>query len=446
MENLQSVINVVNTLKNTSSINDKIDILKQNSGDENLVKVLKYTYSDNLQYGFSEKKLRELIKDKIDNSEYIGVWKNTGIQKWGRIFNWNSIFDMLNTLSIFNINDELRNKVVTFLHNATEEERELLIGILTKDLRCNMSAKIINKAIPQLISIWEVQQGMGISKVKLKDNEWIALSLKLNGCRSTNIRREFRSRQNKIQNGLDHIQEDLDKIEWLKGYVIDGEMIRNNIDNIPDNENFRLTTSILNAKNKDKSEIIYTIFDLIPIEEFLNGESKEGFKNRLELLDKLNRDIIFNGLKSIKVAPTYYTGTDHSKIDELLTEIDSQGYEGLMCLRNTPYKCKRHNGILKCKVFDTADCKIIGYEEGTGRLKGTLGSFVIDYKGNSVNVGSGYTDEQRVYFWNNRDSYIGRILEVKYKEESKDKKTKLISLQFPTFVCIREDGKEVSYN
>ena len=35
---------------------------------------------------------------------------------------------------------------------------------------------------------------------------------------------------------------------------------------------------------------------------------------------------------------------------------------------------------------------------------------------------------------------------VKYKEESKDKKTKLISLQFPTFVCIREDGKEVSYN
>lgn len=40
MENLQSVINIVNMLKNTSSINEKIDILKQNSEDENLVKVL----------------------------------------------------------------------------------------------------------------------------------------------------------------------------------------------------------------------------------------------------------------------------------------------------------------------------------------------------------------------------------------------------------------------
>ena len=40
MENLQSVINIVNMLKNTSSINEKIDILKQNSEDENLVKSL----------------------------------------------------------------------------------------------------------------------------------------------------------------------------------------------------------------------------------------------------------------------------------------------------------------------------------------------------------------------------------------------------------------------
>ena len=71
---------------------------------------------------------------------------------------------------------------------------------------------------------------------------------------------------------------------------------------------------------------------------------------------------------------------------------------------------------------------------------------MIDYKGNNVNVGSGYSDIQREEFWSNKDNYIGRILEVKYKEESKDKTTGLLSLQFPTFVCIREEGKEVSYN
>jgi DNA ligase-1 len=117
-----------------------------------------------------------------------------------------------------------------------------------------------------------------------------------------------------------------------------------------------------------------------------------------------------------------------------------------MAIKDCEWKNKRHNGILKIKKFMTADCKIIGYEEGDGKYKGVLGSFIIDYKGNKVNVGSGYTDEQRQEYWNNRDKYIDRILEVKYKEETMDKKTKLISLQFPTFVCIREKGKDVSYN
>ena len=45
-----------------------------------------------------------------------------------------------------------------------------------------------------------------------------------------------------------------------------------------------------------------------------------------------------------------------------------------------------------------------------------------------------------------KEKYIGRILQVKFKEESVNSKTKQVSLQFPTFECIREVGKEVSYN
>ena len=120
--------------------------------------------------------------------------------------------------------------------------------------------------------------------------------------------------------------------------------------------------------------------------------------------------------------------------------------EGLMYIKNCNWKNKRHSGILKVKKFLNADCKIIGYEEGTGAFEGKLGSFIIDYKGNKVGVGSGYTEEERIEFWNNRDEYIGRILQVKFKEETKDKKTGLISIQFPIYQCIREVGKEVSYN
>ena len=82
----------------------------------------------------------------------------------------------------------------------------------------------------------------------------------------------------------------------------------------------------------------------------------------------------------------------------------------------------------------------------TGRLTGKLGAFVVDYKGNALNVGSGMTDEQREEFWSIHNDLIGRVIEVKYKEESSDKKTGQHSLQFPIFVALREKGKEESYH
>lgn len=433
---MNTVIKIINQLENTNGTNDKIQIIKDNSDNETFKKVLYYTYADNLQYGFSEKLLRKKLEETKDNIiEKTKIWNNSG----------ETIFDMLDELSHSNINDSLRGWVYNDLNHRWSEYEELLIRILTKDLRCNISAKTINKAIKGLIPTWDVQKGTPIDKVKLKENEWIALSVKENGIRSTFMNGVFRSRQNKEQLGFNHISNDIISL-GLEDYVLDGELIRNNIDNIEDNENFRLTTSIVNSDKETKNEIIFKLFDILPVDEFITGESKDTFKARLELLNNIKNKIDELGLNNIKVVDTLYTGTDHAMIDIVLDKLDSEGYEGAMCLRDMPYKCKRNNGILKCKKFKSADCKIIGYEEGTGKLQGMLGSFIIDYKGNNVSVGSGYTDNQRIEYWNDRDNLIGRVLEVKYKEESKNTKTGLLSLQFPIFVCIREEGKEISYN
>ena len=132
-------------------------------------------------------------------------------------------------------------------------------------------------------------------------------------------------------------------------------------------------------------------------------------------------------------------------IDHYLEKMVADDKEGLMLNRDSRYYRKRHSGILKVKRFYTVDLKVTAVEEGSGRLAGMLGAFVVDYKGNSVNVGSGMSDEQREEFWRNRESLPGRVIEVKYKEESRDKKTGLPSLQFPIFVSLREEGKEESY-
>jgi hypothetical protein len=180
---------------------------------------------------------------------------------------------------------------LAFLTNQPEDERELWVRILTKDLRCNISTKTINKCVKGLISTWEIQQAYPIQKAKLKKDEWIALSLKLNGIRTSFFKNTFRSRQNKEMLGYNHIKSDIESIESLKGYMIDGELIRKNIDGVSDNENFRLTTSIVNSDVPTKLEIEMVIFDLVPNDEFIKGQSSRTFKERLEQLRQLQAEI-----------------------------------------------------------------------------------------------------------------------------------------------------------
>ena len=232
----------------------------------------------------------------------------------------------------------------------------------------------------------------------------------------------------------------------LEDLVLDGELIRNNIDNIPDNENFRIGTGIINSDAPEKPEIHFIIYDVLNPDDLQQGESTLTYKSRMEFLKKwkhiMENDCI--GL-NIHIVDILYSGTDHSQIEKCLQKMVDEGKEGCMVNRDVPYKCKRHNGILKVKRFYTCDLKVLRLEEGSGRLEGTLGAFVVDYKGNELRVGSGMTDEQREVFWEAGNSMIGRVIEVKYKEVSKDKKTGKESLQFPIFVALREEGKEVSY-
>ena len=109
------------------------------------------------------------------------------------------------------------------------------------------------------------------------------------------------------------------------------------------------------------------------------------------------------------------------------------------------YEAKRTKNILKVKAMQDCDLKIIGFEEGTGKNKGTLGAIIVDYKGFEVRVGSGFTDQDREYFWANRKELLGRIITVQYFEETTNKKDNSLSLRFPVYLELREKGKEVRY-
>ena len=115
-----------------------------------------------------------------------------------------------------------------------------------------------------------------------------------------------------------------------------------------------------------------------------------------------------------------------------------------MLNKDTKWKNKRNNGILKVKSFKHADLLCIDVIEGEGKYKGTLGLIKCNYKGFELGVGSGFTDEQRDYYWNNKEEIIDKIVQIKYKCETKNKQGGL-SVQFPIFQTVRDDKSESNY-
>lgn len=334
--------------------------------------------------------------------------------------------------------------IQNYLHKNPEYE-EFLKRLFTKNLPIGVEAATINKVYgEEIIPVWEVQQGYPIDKYKFRKGELIFASRKLNGSRGTYFKGDIISRQAQKFEGLDHIIKDIEKIIGTD-YAVDGELIRRNIDGLTDGQNFRETISILNSDGNDKSLIKFVIFDIVPIDEFERDACTENYSVRKKRLLNLKNKIQKNGTQNIEVVQMVYEGTDVNDVYDWLDYAVKHDWEGLVVNRQVPYRRTRHNGCLKVKRFYTVDLRITAIEEGQNRLAGTMGALVVDYKDNELRVGSGFDDATRAAVWENPDNYIGKIVEVKFKEKSCDKKTGLESLQFPTFVRFRDDKNEVSY-
>ena len=425
----KTVKDLFSLLAQTSSTLAKRDILIENKDNANLRFFLDCLLNPFLITGISAKKISKET-EKVPSRQF-------------------STFQSLMAYVYQNNtgSDEVISNIGHFLNAQENEMRMFYASIITKSARIGCDSKSVNKAFgEEFIPQWDVQQAYNIEKSPIKDGEWFSLTEKLNGVRGTYFEGKIISRHGKEFTGLEHITDCINLIYAdAENIVLDGELVRINNEGLADNENFRIGTGILSQDDADKSSIKFVVFDILPKVEFIAGESALTYKERLESLIALGDKIIELGLEHISQVEVLYAGSDAAMIDHYLDKMVSEDKEGLMLNRDRKYARKRHNGIIKVKRFHTVDLEVLSVEEGSGRLAGKLGAFVVDYKGNSVNVGSGMTDEQRVEFWENRENLPGRIIEVKYKEESSDKKTGLLSLQFPIFQSLREEGKEVSY-
>lgn len=140
----------------------------------------------------------------------------------------------------------------------------------------------------------------------------------------------------------------------------------------------------------------------------------------------------------------------------------SSRYEGIMIRSlNGPYKCGRstikEGYLLKLKRFVDAEAVIIGYKERMhnaneaftdelGHTKrsshkankvGTnmLGAFEVRTNdGIHFDIGTGFSEAQRIEYWNKRDELLAKLVKFKYQELSADSVPR-----FPVFLGFRDE-------
>lgn len=401
-------------IANTSGKNDKIKIIKQNKDNELFVECLKFLLDSDIVTGLSKKKINKKVA-------VMGYRLET-------------IEEAMEYLKQHNSGKDSDIAMIKDFCDRQEGCKLFCEGLFTKSLKIGVDVKGVNKAIPNLI---QQHQVMLASKFEGKLKGEVSMSLKLDGIRNSamieNGRIIHKSRQGKVVEGLNQINQALNELE-LDGYFIDGELIRINHDNIPSDENFRLTTTVVNSKSDNKEGLEFVVFDMTPIEDYHRGKCDMTYIERLKLMEEK----IGNGNKFIRLVPKYGITKDVDEIYDKLNEVVNRQLEGLMLnTLNGKYEFgKRPKSIMKVKKFQDGDVLVTDVIEGDGRLVGTLGKIEVQFKYKDKiytnYVGSGFSDSERSYYWEHKDELIGKVITISYFEISTNKQGEY-GFRFPTW-------------
>ena len=351
--------------------------------------------------------------------------------------------DMFNYLRSHNTGTDYDIAVVQhYLASIDEVDRQFAKELLIKSYRCGVDAKTANKVLGEGF-VLDFQVMLAQKYFEAPDyvvGKTFTLTQKLDGVRCVAVKQsdeiKFFTRQGKRLYGLTEIVAQLELIEG--DVVLDGEILANGDGTSA--EQYGATTSVL-LSDGEKAGLTYHVFDILRPDEFFQQISVLPYVLRRELLEKT----IPEG-NAIQVLPVLYSGDDVSQIKVHLDAARKANQEGIMInINNAPYHYGRTKDLLKVKVMQDCDLRIIGFEEGKGAFSGTLGAIIVDYKGHPLKVGSGYSVADRQSIWETRSELLGRVITVQYFEETVPK-SGIPSLRFPVYLRLREVGKEPSCN
>ena len=348
------------------------------------------------------------------------------------------------------------NAAIELLTNVLESLYEADAGvvekIIKKDLRCGVSEATANKIWPKLVSTYPVMLASGFDQKLVDKIKFPAYcQLKLDGMRFNAIVRngtvEYRSRNGKELNIPSKLFSDaLLKLANLYGadYVFDGELLV--VDSAGKPLDRKTGNGILSKgvkgtmSDKEAAMVRVTLWDAITFTGFQAGVFKTPYNERfMQLMQNVD---FLKGVSAIgHLVDIVWTKEVNTQLEaqNIFEKFLAEGQEGTILKSKTNiWEDKRSKEQIKFKGELECDLVVVGWEEGTGKNKGRLGALVCESSDGliQVNVGSGYSDEQREEY---TKKVIGKIVTVKYNARIKDRGDGVERLFLPTFIEMRED-------
>ena len=403
----------------------KQSVLRKYKDDPVIHRYLKIAFDPYAVYGISTKKLNK----SVGGNDITGV---------------DSIFELFNYLTRYNTGtDRVISLCQDFITNVEASDpgaARLLEKLICKDLVIGCDAKTINKEIPGLIPTFNVQLAQKFfEKPEKVIGKHFAVTTKIDGGRIIALKENgvvtFYTRAGQKYEGLVDLEKEMQDL-IPDNTCLDGEITILDNKGIPSKEAYKKAMKITRSDG-EKHGLKMLVFDAMTAEEFKKQDCKYDYVTR-----RADAELMLTAaqFKYFELLPILYVGDDTARILELLDEAIANQEEGVMInICDAKYEFGRTWNLMKVKKMNTLDLEIVGYEEGAGRLAGTLGAIHVRYKdGNVVKVGSGFTDELRALIWVEPSDFIGKIVEIQYFEESTNADGG-ISLRFPVFKDFRPD-------
>lgn len=228
--------------------------------------------------------------------------------------------------------------------------------------------------------------------------------------------------------------------EIKHGVVFDGELHAGSL---------RETISIVKAPApRSPKRLLFHAFDVLPLSLATNREIDAlQLHERRDYLEELMNRI---GGYARKIS-LWGRASDENKIKMHLDFALRNGYEGIVLKRPDSYYVRGYSyNWLKRKATYTAEFRVTGWQEGTKRLKGMLGAVLVTnhqtVKANitalrgsiTASVGGGFSDLERITFWQKPKRILNRIITVEFKMITQNKKDTIFSLREPQFIAVRD--------